>query len=99
MKRKPLATSLDESSGASQAEVSQHIALREFSRSLPMLLLRSHQAVMAEFRPILREHGIVAEAVAVIVLVISDIGDAVIRRAVAVIVTTDTAAPSAKVIM
>ena len=58
MKRKPLATSLDESSGASQAEVSQHIALREFSRSLPMLLLRSHQAVMAEFRPILRSHGI-----------------------------------------
>ena len=32
--------------------------LREFSRSLPMLLLRSHQAVMAEFRPMLREHGI-----------------------------------------
>ncbi|MCM5570536.1 homoprotocatechuate degradation operon regulator HpaR [Burkholderiaceae bacterium FT117] len=32
--------------------------LRDFSRSLPMLLLRSHQAVMAEFRPILREHGI-----------------------------------------
>lgn len=34
------------------------VALREFSRSLPMLLLRSHQAVMAEFRPILREHGV-----------------------------------------
>lgn len=33
-------------------------ALRDFSRSLPMLLLQSHQAVMAEFRPILREHGI-----------------------------------------
>ena len=32
--------------------------LRDFSRSLPMLLLRSHQAVMAEFRPILRRHGI-----------------------------------------
>jgi len=32
--------------------------MRDFSRSLPMLLLRSHQAVMAEFRPILREHGI-----------------------------------------
>jgi homoprotocatechuate degradation regulator HpaR len=32
--------------------------LRDFSRSLPMLLLHSHQAVMAEFRPILREHGI-----------------------------------------
>lgn len=33
-------------------------ALRDFSRSLPMLLLKSHQAVMAEFRPILRKHGI-----------------------------------------
>ena len=33
-------------------------ALRAFSRSLPMLLLRSHQAVMAEFRPILRAHGV-----------------------------------------
>ncbi|UCE32224.1 MAG: homoprotocatechuate degradation operon regulator HpaR, partial [Burkholderiales bacterium] len=32
--------------------------LRDFSRSLPMLLLRSHQAVMREFRPILRQHGI-----------------------------------------
>jgi len=32
--------------------------LREFSRSLPMLLLRCHQAVMAEFRPMLRAHGI-----------------------------------------
>jgi homoprotocatechuate degradation regulator HpaR len=34
------------------------MSLRDFSRSLPMLLLRSHQAVMAEFRPILRAHGI-----------------------------------------
>jgi len=32
--------------------------LRDFSRSLPMLLLRCHQAVMAEFRPMLRAHGI-----------------------------------------
>ena len=32
--------------------------MRDFSRSLPMLLLRSHQAVMAEFRPVLREHAI-----------------------------------------
>ena len=32
--------------------------IRAFSKSLPMLLLRSHQAVMAEFRPMLREHGI-----------------------------------------
>jgi len=34
------------------------MTLRDFSGSLPMLLLRSHQAVMAEFRPILRAHGI-----------------------------------------
>ena len=32
--------------------------LRDFSRSLPMLLLRSHQAVMAQFRPVLRAHRI-----------------------------------------
>jgi homoprotocatechuate degradation regulator HpaR len=34
------------------------MTMREFSRSLPMLLLRSHQAVMAQFRPVLRRHGI-----------------------------------------
>ncbi|RPH46243.1 MAG: homoprotocatechuate degradation operon regulator HpaR [Burkholderiales bacterium] len=33
-------------------------AMRAFSRSLPMLLLRSHQAVMAQFRPVLRANGI-----------------------------------------
>ena len=32
--------------------------LREFSRSLPMLLLQAHQSVMTEFRPLLRAHGI-----------------------------------------
>lgn len=32
--------------------------LRDFSQSLPMLLLRSHQAVMAQFRPLLRAHRI-----------------------------------------
>ncbi len=32
--------------------------MRDFSRSLPMLLLRSHQAVMAQFRPLLRAHRI-----------------------------------------
>lgn len=32
--------------------------MRDFSRSLPMLLLRSHQAVMAQFRPVLRAHRI-----------------------------------------
>jgi homoprotocatechuate degradation regulator HpaR len=33
-------------------------ALRSFSRSLPMALLRCRDAVMARFRPMLREHGI-----------------------------------------
>lgn len=32
--------------------------MRAFSESLPMLLLRAHQAVMAEFRPVLRRRGI-----------------------------------------
>ncbi len=32
--------------------------LRAYSRSLPMLLLRSHQAVMSRFRPMLRAHGV-----------------------------------------
>lgn len=34
------------------------MTMRDFSRSLPMLLLRGHQAVMAQFRPVLRRHGI-----------------------------------------
>lgn len=33
-------------------------AIRDFSQSLPMLLLRCHQAVMAQFRPVLRAHRI-----------------------------------------
>ena len=32
--------------------------MRDCSQSLPMLLLRSHQAVMAQFRPLLRAHRI-----------------------------------------
>lgn len=34
------------------------VRLREFSRSLPMLLLRGREAVMRHFRPSLREHGV-----------------------------------------
>lgn len=58
MKRKPVVAPREAPPGEGQPELAQHIALRDFSRSLPMLLLRSHQAVMAEFRPILRGHGI-----------------------------------------
>jgi homoprotocatechuate degradation regulator HpaR len=32
--------------------------LREFSRSLPMALLRAREAVMERFRPLLRRHGV-----------------------------------------
>jgi len=32
--------------------------MREFSASLPMLLLRSREAVMRQFRPLLRTHGL-----------------------------------------
>lgn len=32
--------------------------LREFSRSLPMALLRAREAVMGGFRPLLRRHGV-----------------------------------------
>jgi homoprotocatechuate degradation regulator HpaR len=32
--------------------------MREFSRSLPMALLRSREAVMRQFRPSLRHHGL-----------------------------------------
>ena len=32
--------------------------MREFSRSLPMLLLRAREAVMRQFRPSLRNHGL-----------------------------------------
>lgn len=34
------------------------VRMREFSRSLPMLLLRGREAVMRHFRPSLREHGV-----------------------------------------
>src|ERR1700760_217858 len=36
----------------------RQVPMREFSRSLPMSLLRSREAVMRQFRPSLREHGL-----------------------------------------
>jgi homoprotocatechuate degradation regulator HpaR len=38
--------------------VAARVPMREFSRSLPMLLLRGREAVMRQFRPSLREHGL-----------------------------------------
>src|SRR6201986_5651230 len=34
------------------------VPMREFSRSLPMSLLRAREAVMRQFRPSLRNHGL-----------------------------------------
>jgi homoprotocatechuate degradation regulator HpaR len=34
------------------------VPMRDFSRSLPMSLLRAREAVMRQFRPALREHGL-----------------------------------------
>jgi homoprotocatechuate degradation regulator HpaR len=36
----------------------QRVPMREFSRSLPMSLLRAREAVMRQFRPSLRDHGL-----------------------------------------
>jgi len=43
---------------AKASPAAETIALREFSRSLPMALLRAREAVMTRFRPSLREHGL-----------------------------------------
>src|SRR5712664_2642816 len=36
----------------------RQVLMRDFSRSLPMSLLRAREAVMRQFRPSLREHGL-----------------------------------------
>ena len=36
----------------------RQVPMRDFSRSLPMSLLRAREAVMRQFRPSLREHGL-----------------------------------------
>jgi homoprotocatechuate degradation regulator HpaR len=45
-------------SGAEAAETARRAPMREFSRSLPMSLLRAREAVMRQFRPSLRNHGL-----------------------------------------
>lgn len=49
--------SLKPSSSAPGAGV-RHAPMREFSRSLPMALLRAREAVMRQFRPSLRDQGL-----------------------------------------
>jgi homoprotocatechuate degradation regulator HpaR len=45
------------SPGISKAAV-RRVPMRDFSRSLPMSLLRAREAVMRQFRPSLRDHGL-----------------------------------------
>jgi homoprotocatechuate degradation regulator HpaR len=52
-------TKLAKRSGANPAESpGRRLPMREFSRSLPMALLRAREAVMRQFRPSLRRHGL-----------------------------------------
>jgi homoprotocatechuate degradation regulator HpaR len=47
------------STGSGDAHPVEHrIPMRDFSRSLPMSLLRAREAVMKQFRPSLRRHGL-----------------------------------------
>src|SRR5438552_15341753 len=45
-------------SSPSAVPASRRLPMREFSRSLPMSLLRAREAVMRQFRPSLRNHGL-----------------------------------------
>jgi homoprotocatechuate degradation regulator HpaR len=46
------------SSTAAATSGARRVPMREFSRSLPMSLLRAREAVMRQFRPSLRNHGL-----------------------------------------
>lgn len=54
-KRPSASSSRAQPTGGAAAAVAP---MREFSRSLPMALLRTREAVMRHFRPTLREHGL-----------------------------------------
>jgi homoprotocatechuate degradation regulator HpaR len=45
-------------SGPGGNKAVRRVPMRDFSRSLPMSLLRAREAVMRQFRPALREHGL-----------------------------------------
>src|SRR5882762_6118038 len=55
VRKKSLQNSGSDPAGASAV---RRVPMREFSRSLPMSLLRAREAVMRQFRPSLRNHGL-----------------------------------------
>ena len=48
----------DSGSKSAAGPADRRVPMREFSRSLPMSLLRAREAVMRHFRPSLRNHGL-----------------------------------------
>jgi homoprotocatechuate degradation regulator HpaR len=50
--------SAGDSRNAAAASTARRAPMRDFSRSLPMSLLRAREAVMRQFRPSLRNHGL-----------------------------------------
>jgi homoprotocatechuate degradation regulator HpaR len=59
----PRKKSSEKSAGAARSRLSgrpasRPLPIRDFSRSLPMSLLRAREAVMRQFRPSLRDHGL-----------------------------------------
>lgn len=59
MKSRNKATTRGTVKGASEPIVARRtLPMREFSRSLPMALLRAREAVMRRFRPALRDQGV-----------------------------------------
>jgi homoprotocatechuate degradation regulator HpaR len=60
LQRKPLRKKSSNSTPAKPARNSagRRVPMRDFSRSLPMSLLRAREAVMRQFRPSLRDHGL-----------------------------------------
>ena len=55
MARKKSASNSGSSASGAPA---RRVPMRDFSRSLPMSLLRAREAVMRQFRPALRQHGL-----------------------------------------
>jgi homoprotocatechuate degradation regulator HpaR len=60
LQRKPLRKKTSKTAPAKPAKNSggRRVPMRDFSRSLPMALLRAREAVMRQFRPSLRDHGL-----------------------------------------
>src|SRR5258707_12615123 len=57
-KKSPARKKSPDGSTSAAAPPRRRVPMREFSRSLPVSLLRAAEAVMRQFRPSLRQHGL-----------------------------------------